>query len=270
LLDPPSGANDYLDQKGPAPSRLVIAHILRKPTRPQPTVETKVGDWAPTPQSYQSSFDMPGTHVVEGRKGGTATFTINGNIVAGDFTAVYSDYTDDGKHFLNGTQTVNGSVVATTHITDDLTVTDVAGKQVGRLQADLTFSQVQPAPTPASGQPGVSKSGTVTSTWKGRTVSGIPDVAPCPKSMPRRPRLAVSAKVRRRGRARLVTATVTAGIAGDRRPVQGATVRVAGRHGVTDRRGRVRVRVPRARARRQTMRATAGDTFAPARVSIRL
>lgn len=268
LLDPPIGANDYLLQKGPAPNRLMIARVRRRPTKPVPAVTTEVGDWAPTPTAYRSSFDMPGTHVVQGRKGGTATFTINGNIVGGEFTAIYQDYSDDGAYVLNGTQTVHGSVLATTVITDDLTVTDASGKQVGRLEANLTFSQIKPSPP--SGQPGVRKSGTVTSTWMGRTVSGIPEVAPCPKTMPRRPALAVEAAVRRAGRARLVTATVTAGVAGDVRPVQGARVRIAGRRAVTGRRGVARVRVRLGVRGERVLRASAGDTFVAAAVRVGL
>ncbi|MGZ4283537.1 MAG: hypothetical protein ACXVHB_04795 [Solirubrobacteraceae bacterium] len=51
LRRPPAGSNSYLLQKGPAPSELIVAHILRRATKPIRPVTTRVGNWAPTPQA---------------------------------------------------------------------------------------------------------------------------------------------------------------------------------------------------------------------------
>ena len=111
---------------------------------------THVGTWAPTPQQYRSSFDMPGVHAVRGHRSGTAVIDIGGNIIGGHFSVTYSHYSDDGKHFLDGTQTIDGGVQTSTTITDDLTATDAGGKRIGSLHANLTFSQIQPPPPTAT------------------------------------------------------------------------------------------------------------------------
>ena len=270
LLPPPAGANSYLDQKGPAPNELMIAHILRPPTAPIVPVRTQVGSWAPTPQRYQSSFDMPGTHVVNGKYSGTAVVTIGGNIGGGDFSVVYHDYSDDGRYFLNGTQTTQGSVLATVAITDGLTATDATGIQVGYLDANLQFSQIEPAPTPPSGQSGVSMSGTVSSSWLGQSATGLPMVGPCPQTMPRASALELTPRVRVARHAALVTVSVSSDVYGDTRPVQGATVVLAGRSATTDAAGVSTLRIPLRATRRGrhpvtvAVASTAGDTFLPA------
>ncbi len=267
LLPPPANASSYLDQKGPAPSELMIAHILRPPTRPIPAVRTRVGTWAPTPQQYRSSFDMPGTHAVYGKHSGTAMITIDGNIAAGEFSVVYHDYSDDGKYFLNGTQTTHGSVEATVAITDNLTATNAAGRPVGYLNANLQFSQIEPPPTSASGQSGVAMAGTVSSSWMGHTASGLPTVGACARTMPRAPRIELSPRVRTRGRIAIVTARVSSDIDGDIRPVEGATIKAAGRSATTNRMGIAMLRIPvGGHGRRAAIRltASAGNTFVPA------
>jgi hypothetical protein len=272
LLAPPAGANSYLLQKGPAPNELIVAHIKRAPTQPQPAVATKVGRWAPTPQEYRSSFDMPGTHVVNGRHSGTAVITIAGNIVGGAFSVVYNNYSDDGRYFLSGTQIVNGSVTAAVTISDHLRATDAAGHQVGFLKAALTFRQIEPAPT--AGEPGVAKSGTVSSGWLGKTAFGLPDVGACRGSMPRPSPLTLTRTVRVvRGTARIV-ARVTADVYGDERPVQGATVSVGRTRARTDPTGTATIRLrvgslPPSRSRRRVrITASAGDTFIPTATTV--
>jgi hypothetical protein len=266
LRPPPAGANPYLLQKGPAPSELIIAHILRRPARPLRPVRTRVGSWAPTPQQYRSTFDLPGTHVVHGRVSGTAVITIGGTLVGGHFSVVYQHYSDDGTHFLDGTQTIDGSVQSTTVITDALTATDAGGRQIGDLHANLTFRQIQPAPP--AGDPGVTFSGTVSSSWYGRSASGLPRVGACPATMPRAPRLLLSTSVRATRRGHIVTVRVRADIAGDRRPVQGATVRLGSHTVITGRAGVAVFPVPGTRSARIT--AAAGNAFRPASATLSL
>ncbi len=264
----PAGANDYLKQKGPAPSELIVAHIRRAPTRPIPTVVTRVGSWAPTPQKYRSSFDLPGVHTVKGHGGGTAVITIAGNIIAGHFAVSYHHYSDDGKRFLTGTQTIDGSVESSTTIADDLTATDARGKQIGARHTNLTFRQI--TPPPPSGDPGVSFSGTVSASWLGKSASGIPRVGACPSTMPRRPRLRATVETRRHGHAIVVSVRVSADIAGDTRPVQGAAVALGTRTRHTSRRGIARFVLRPRTGRRVHVSISAGNTFRAfsARVSV--
>lgn len=258
----PKGANPYLQQKGPAPSELVIAHIKRPPTKPLRTVATKVGAWAPTPQAYRSSFDLPGAHLVLGKRTGSAVVTIGGDVIAGAFSVVFTHYSDDGKYFLDGTQTISGSVEAAQVITNDLTATDASGKTVGYLRTDLTFRQIEPAP--GNGEPGVTMSGTSSASWLGKTATGLPKVGPCPQTMPRRSRLSMAVHLRRQHGTAVVVAHVASDIHGDERPVQGATVTAAGRRARTDRDGDAVLHLRLARQRRNVgITASAGNTFVP-------
>jgi hypothetical protein len=262
----PQGSNFYEVQKGPAPSELIIAHILRPPTKPLKPVTTVVGRWAPTPQAYTSSFDMPGTHIVDGHKAGTAMITIDGNLIAGSFAVVYQDYSNDGKYFLNGTETIDGSVEASITTVANLVATNAAGNQVGYLKEDLTFAQITPAP-PAT-EPGVSKSGTISSAWLGKSANGLPTVGACPSTMPRASKLVLRWSARRRGRFAVLTARVSSDVYGDRRAVQGATVYFGDLDATTAPNGVAVLTVPveAGRRLRGTLSATAGNTFIPAKV----
>lgn len=271
LIPPAAGANSYVLQKGTAPSKLLIARINRPPTDPVPTVPTAVGSWAPTPQAYRSSYDMPGVHVVKGHSAGTAVITIGGDITGGVFSVLYHDYSDDGVFFLNGTQTVSGSVTTAVAIDDDLTATDTAGRKVGHLKAALRFRQV--FPRPPEGDPGVEKSGTISSSWLGKHAEGLPTVGACPQTMPRPAQLALTASTHPVSDQLTVTGRVTADIHGDERPVQGATVRIGAHSALTGPDGTATLTTPGNPPddRPQTIEvtATAGDTFIPTKTTIR-
>lgn len=260
LLEPaPRGSNFYEVQKGPAPSELIVAHILRPPSKPIKPVTTVVGDWAPTPQAYKSSFDMPGTHTVDGLSSGTAQITIEGNLVGGNFALAYHDYSNDGKYFLNGTETISGGVETTITTVANLIATNAAGQQVGYLQSDFSFSQITPAP-PAT-QPGVSKSGTVSAQWLGQTASGLPTVGACPGTMPRESRLHLTASIRTTSGVETVKARVAADVYGEVQPVEGATVSLDGRHAPTNSQGQATIRLLNS-ATHAMVRATAGTFIA--------
>ncbi|WP_181792704.1 hypothetical protein [Streptomyces sp. WELS2] len=265
LVPPAVGANSYLQQKGTAPSALIVARIGRPPTTPVPTVTTQVGSWAPTPQSYRSSFDLPGVHVVHGNSSGTAVITIGGDILGGAFSVQYHGYSDDGRYILNGTQTVTGSVTALVTIQDDLTATDAAGNQAGFLKASLQYRQI--APAPQNGEPGVQKTGTVSSSWLGEHAEGLPEVGPCPDTMPRPAPLALSTTAQAGPDGTVVTSRVTADIGGDTRPVQGATVRIGLLHARTGPDGTAVLTLP-AGQQSGDVTASAGDTFLPARAPV--
>lgn len=270
LESAPRGSNFYEVQKGPAPSELIVAHLLRPPSRPIRPVTTVVGNWAPTPQAYRSSFDIPGTHAVDGLRSGTAQITIDGNLVGGDFAVAYHDYSNDGKYFLNGTETISGGVETTTATAVDLIATNAAGQQVGYLKGDYSFSQITPAP-PAT-QPGVSKSGTISAQWLGQTASGLPTVAACPSTMPRESPLALKPLVRYAHGVAIVTARVSADVYGETRSVQGATITIDGRDASTTANGIARLRIPIRTGRLVSTRiaARAGNTFIPAALRIGL
>jgi hypothetical protein len=114
-------------------------------------------------------------------------------------------------------------------------------------------------------------SGTIESEFDGHHVNGLPAVGACPKSLPRATPVQVRTKVVRQGRGRAIDVRVTASIHGagrnealtDKRPVHGATVRLAGRRARTDARGRVTLPLPTKHGRYR-LAITAGDTFEPA------
>lgn len=267
LVPPPSEANAYVLQKGTAPSRLLIARINRPPAIAVPTVTTEVGSWAPAPQDYRSSYDMPGVHVVNGHHSGTAVITIDGDITGGDFSVRYHDYSDNGDYFLNGTQTVTGSVTTEVVIDDDLVATDAEGAEIGHLRSALRYRQIMPRPE--NGEPGVEKTGTVSSSWRGKRADGLPPVAACPDTMPRPSRLALTATAHPSPHHRLtITGRVTADIHGDERPVQGATVRVGSETSRTGPDGTAVLTVPAGSQETVQVTTTAGDTFLPAGTTV--
>jgi hypothetical protein len=267
LIPPAPDANAYVLQKGTAPSELLIARISRPPTTAVPTATTEVGSWAPTPQAYRSSYDMPGEHLVKGHHSGTAVITIGGDITGGDFSVRYHDYSDDGEYFLNGTQTVTGSVTSEVVINDDLVATDTKGARVGHLRSALRYRQIMPRPE--NGEPGVEKTGTVSSSWLGKRADGLPPVAACPDTMPRPSQLALTATARPSPHHRLqITGRVTADIHGDERPVQGATVRIGAHTARTGPDGTVVLTVPAGSRETVHLTATAGDTFLPAETTV--
>ncbi|WP_280760275.1 hypothetical protein [Prescottella agglutinans] len=264
-IPPPTGSALY-KQSGDAPNALIIANLRRTPTVPIATATSVVGNWAATPTTYKSNFDYPGTHVVKGPRGGQATITIDGTLFGGNFDVRYDKYSDDGRYFLSGTQTASGTTGLNTRMTDDLVATDRAGKQVGERKADLTVTAK--TPVPPMGENLSDLTGTVTTSWLGETMSGLPPVAPCPDNLPKPNQLQIDKSDHPRGKNEtVVKATITADIGGDRRPVQGARVTIGDKSATTDAMGRVELTVNTAAD--TTLTAEAGDTFLPASAPLR-
>lgn len=267
LGDPPAEANAYVQQKGTAPSRLIVARLDREPTEPMPTVKTEVGDWAPTPQEYTGAFGRPGVTVVDGPAGGTATIVRGGTVGGLAAEVVYEGYSEDGETFIDGTEEVAGSPVRVAlRYTADLEATDADGQPVGYADIDLTFKQKSENPQPH--EPPSTVIGRADVEYRGHRAVGIPEAAPCPDDMPTPSTLDVSARrVEARGRP-AVEVTVTATVLDDTRPVRRASVHLGDEQAFTNEDG-VAVLPVRGRGVQRVV-AYAGDTFDPGHAEIRI
>jgi hypothetical protein len=108
--------------------------------------------------------------------------------ISGQWSETYTDYSDNGRDFLNGTLTVTGSAAAGGNLTTHVTMT---GAHTGKTDADLTFG--------TNGTTGHS-----VSTYDGKTITGPPLYASgnnanggpataCPKVLPKKPAMRVKA-----------------------------------------------------------------------------
>lgn len=268
-LEPmPADAGDYLAQKGPAPSELIIARIARPPAEPAPAVSSDVGAWAPSPADYRSSYDYPGVHLLRGSASGTVVYTNGGDVAGGTFEAVYRNFSEDGEYFVTGVVTRAGTAVAADDIDASLTVVDRSGTVVGSMKIDLLFTHTLSVPQP--GEPTTEMHGSVTAQWQGRTYRGLTPIGPCTDTLPRPSDLGVRSTVARTRGTTAVSVVVTADIHGDVRPVQGAVVTVAGQRATTDAQGRAEVMLTGGVPATAELVVTAGDTFVPAQKTIDL
>ena len=242
-------------QKGYVPSRIAIARLDRPATRPR-TASTTVGAWAPAAAACRGTLAGDRTALARGDGGrdrhrGLST----GTLASGSVRVTFSRFTDDGRTFVDGTVSVANPDATSQPWVIRIDVR-ASGAHTGAMHADLRVNNAtKPLPT---------KSGTWTAVYDGRSAPPLPALGPCYAQLPQPSRLAVAA--RRAGRRALVT--VTADVAGDRRPVHRARVRVAGRTVKTGADGRAVLRLP-ARGRAVAVTATAGDTFLPGRVTLR-
>ena len=241
-------------QKGYVPSRIAIARLDRPATRPR-TASTTVGAWAPAAATFRGTLAGDRTALARGDAGGTATVVSTGTLASGSVRVTFSRFTDDGRTFVDGTVSVANPDATSQPWVIRIDVR-ASGAHTGAMHADLRVNNAtKPLPT---------KSGTWTAVYDGRSAPPLPALGPCYAQLPQPSRLAVAA--RRAGRRALVT--VTADVAGDRRPVHRARVRIAGRTVKTGADGRAVLRLP-ARGRAVAVTATAGDTFLPGRVTLR-
>lgn len=246
----------------PAPY-LLVAHFNRPPGKPQPVVSSEPGAWAPTPQEYHGALGAKTTITLKGLASGTVTVHYPnsvGSTEPTESTAVYNDYSDDGKSFVTGTQVIKRGGT-TVRLLNDLTL---RGAHTGSLKGDITMD--------LKGRP-FQISGTQTATFDGTTVTGPQPLeercANIRELLPQPTALDVSAQ--RSGKAVVVTVTSAYDGAGpsaqgiDRRPVRGATVTVGGDSATTDRRG---MAVLHPKGRPGIVSVDAGASFAPARVTV--
>jgi hypothetical protein len=243
-------------------NRLLVAKLDRKPTKPVRVRSSAPGDWAPAPDDYVGVADTTQTVTLNGRASGTATVSYSGNLVFGDYSVTYHGYSDDGRSFIDGTESIEsrfGSLPAQNLA--DITIT---GRHSGSLEADFAMGRNAENEPVASGE--------VAAELDGYELAGsVQKLGACPDKLPTVQPLQIDSKRKARG----VTVTVTADTApdlwaggprGDERPVSRAVVSAGGRSVRTDRRGKARLRLSPGRHR---VRASAGDTFAPVRERVR-
>lgn len=249
-----------------SPSELLIAKLDLPPAKALPVISSDVGSWAPSPATAGTGFDHPAKVAIRGRGGGTATITYTGNILSSADSVTYEHFSDDGKSFADGTETINNPQLLTTPVSLSANIT-ISGAQHGFFRANMTVGE-------SAGQ---SPSGTVSSELDGVYRSGLPAVGACPHDLPH----PVPVKARVAGRLydrleRLVF-RVTASIFGagmneseaDTRPIQRATVVVAGHRLQTNAAGTAALSLPTGSRRRSyRVTVTAGDTFLPARLTV--
>ncbi|HWA65147.1 MAG TPA: hypothetical protein VG899_02100 [Mycobacteriales bacterium] len=252
VYGPARGTTQQADM-GTSPSQILIAHLRIPPRRPIPVVSSVVGSWAKPPLTFDSGMDQPGGYVVHGAGRGTATVTSVATVLSSVASLTYRHYSDDGKSFVSGTETVSNPfyVGAPVHWTMHVTL---SGAQTGSEDVDLDID-------------GTKTHGSATTVVDGATLHGPPRLGACPRRMPHATPLRVRVRrvVTRQGR-RLVVA-VTASIPGagrterlvDTRPVEGALVEAAGVRARTGRRGVARL--PLAVRNPGVVRVSAGATF---------
>ncbi len=253
---PAADANTATKQKGYSPNRLLIARIDREPSPIPAAVTTRVGDWAETPADFDGIFFTPSSAVITGKSAGQISVTYAGNVAAGNYVAVYDGYSEDGENFLDGTVVATGGPTAAINYAVDLSSSDAAGAVTGSTSGALQFMARQPAPP--AGEPPSTKSGNLTSSYKGATAAPLPDVGPCPDSLPKPSPLRVLAV--RNGNQ--VQVSVTADVYGDVRPVRHALVSLGAQQVKTDDLGKALLTASSTSP--SVVTATAGDTFLPA------
>ncbi|MEV7393026.1 hypothetical protein [Streptomyces sp. NPDC091215] len=247
------GAADYL----------LVAHFNRPPSRPQPVVSSAPGAWAPAPEDYHGALGARTSVTLKGLTSGTVAVKYSAPIGATeptDSTATYTGYSDDGKSFVSGTQTVKRTATSV-RLINALTL---RGEHTGSLHGDITM-ELQARPFKVTG--------TQTATFDGTTVTGPEPLAErCADiraALPRPTPLDVRAK--RFGKEVIVQVTSAYDGAGadergvDRRPVSGATVKVGEATATTGRDG---VAMLHSRGVRETVTVDAGASFLPARVRL--
>jgi hypothetical protein len=266
IYGPSQGTGSLQPVLGSVPSRLLIAKLGLPPAKPLPVVSSDVGRWAPSPGAAGTGFDHPATVTVSGKAAGTATITYTGNILSSADSLTYNHFSDDGKSFADGSETINNPQILTTPVSLAANIT-ISGAHSGFFNASMTAGEGQ----------GQVPTGTIESEFDGMYRSGLPAVGACPKSMPHPVRVIVHSTVRRGATTATVGIRVTARIFGagmnelrtDTRPIRGATILLAGRRVRTGSNGRAALTVrERMRPTRDRLRVAAGATFLPAQGTI--
>jgi hypothetical protein len=113
------------------------------------------GSWATSPTAYHPDFGFDGTITLHGPGGGTVKVTYSplAGVLSGEWTETYSNYSDNGSDFVDGTVAISSSTEAGS-VVSHLTMT---GANTGNVNVDFNF--------------GTGVSGDGESTYDGHTVS---------------------------------------------------------------------------------------------------
>jgi hypothetical protein len=258
---------------GDHPGYLAVAELAaRKPTKPLPVVSSDVGDWAPAPADWHPVFGFNGTVTLNGPGGGTVKVTYGGNFGAlgGTYSETFTDFSEDGKSFLNGIRTITVTGIGLGNVRDEAKLT-LTGEHTGSLDKDLHMVRgSDPNATPEY-------EGTSTVTYDGTTVTGPPSwlntKGACPERLPKMPQLNATA---RRLSKKWYAIKVTASQGGmgqnervvDTRPVTQARIETRGKDAYTNDQG---IGIVKARGNPHqptTVKVTAGETLAPTTLTI--
>lgn len=250
--------NTMDDATGNAAPFILVAHLnALKPSQPLRPVSSQPGSWAPSPTQYHPAMGYFGTVTLPGPGGGAVTVHYDGNVLAGDWSEVYSNYSDNGRDFVNGTVTIDGTAAGGTY-SSHLTM---AGANAGNDDIDIIFNH--------------GAKGHATSTYDGHTITGpmpqqVDDTTAggpataCPSALPKEPALHAIATRQRNGAYKLKVTVSIAGMGAnetyiDTQPVYHATITMGRTKTHTNAEG-VAVLTSR-RPRRVTI--TAGHTLEP-------
>ena len=199
------------------------------PTKPLSVIDVDSLPWQRWTVPSSDYTGMAGRQVVgqvvHGRASGTATMNFSGTFAAGSWSVAYDDYSDDGRSFIDGTESV--TVPGVILVSDWMADLTIHGQHDGYLKGNLQISLAR------------TYKGTVESEVDGVHRVGVPQQADCPAI--ERPPLRVRIAGRRhlgRGLDRL-SVEVRARVPEDSRfrPVEAALVRGADGSARTDARG---------------------------------
>jgi hypothetical protein len=211
--------------------RLVVVKLPGEKAQPvRPPKHWVFPNWAPPLAGWEGlAGHQVVNQTVHGTKSGTATINYAGYYAAGSFSVSFDNYSEDGKHIVNGTESLTtelatngGRYVA--HLT-------LSGAETGSLDAELDLTKD-------------SASGPFQSTLNGKT-KGLPSPRPCADlKAPLRLKL-LRARAAHGGKAR-IWVRVEAKVFADKawRPVRYAGVRAGGRFARTNGAGRASLLIP--------------------------
>jgi hypothetical protein len=246
---PSAGVNEHVAQKGLTPSRVMVAHIRRAPTKPAPVASSAVGSWAPSPTTYAETLDSNTTVTLKGSHGGTVKLVYKGSLAEGTWAMTYNKYTEDGHTFLTGAQSAGRTMSGIWTIKGTIRVT---GRHTGSLAEDLTIG-----PGGAGGLP--TMTGSVKATYDGKRAPARPRLGACPSQLPKRSPIAVKAH----HSGSTVSVSVSATISGDHRPIAGATIHLGSAKATTNTHGLATLH-----GSAKSVTIDAGSTFLPGKATI--
>jgi hypothetical protein len=250
--------NTIDDATGSAAPFILVAHLNTvKHSRPLTPVSSEPGSWAPSPTQFHPSMGYVGTVTLAGPGGGHVTVHYDGNALTGDWSEAYSNYSDDGRDFVNGTVTITGTAAGGTYDAQ-LTMT---GANTGSDDIDITFNQ--------------GAKGHATSTYDGHTITGpmpqqVDDTTAggpataCTSALPKEPALHVRSTSLGHGSYKLKVTVSIAGMGAnetvvDTQPVYHATIQLGRAKTYTNNAGTA---IIKARTSHR-LTITAGDTLLP-------